>query len=100
MKAENGKLNTVTGSMVTTTKPLVSPRELEIWRLLALGWKCREIANIPGAKKSIKTVDRQRNMLLKKLNVRGNADLTRLAVQYGVITVEVMAPTPVVIQGN
>lgn len=62
---------------------MVSPRELEVWRHLALGMKCSEIANMN--QKSIKTVDHQRDSLMKKLKARGVADLTRMAIRYGVI---------------
>ncbi len=69
----------------TSQSPLdtLSTRELQVLRRLALGHTSREIAlnyNI-----SIKTVDTYRFRLLKKLNLRNNAELSRFAMQNGLI---------------
>jgi DNA-binding NarL/FixJ family response regulator len=69
---------------------VTSPTEQEVWRLIALGFTTREIAARPGMKKSVKTVETQRDSLQKKLGVRGAATLTRLAIRYGLIQVEVL----------
>lgn len=69
-----------------TNKSLVeslSMRELQVLRKLAMGSTNREIAvsyNI-----SIKTVDTYRSRILKKLNLRNNADLSRYAIQNKLI---------------
>ncbi|OGF53976.1 MAG: hypothetical protein A2Z21_05140 [Candidatus Fraserbacteria bacterium RBG_16_55_9] len=58
----------------------LSDRELQVMCLLSQGLSNREIANQLHI--SIKTVDSHRRNLLHKLQVRNNADLTRLAIQY------------------
>ena len=57
----------------------LSTRELQVLRYLALGKTNREIAAIYHI--SIKTVDTYRFRLLKKLNLRNNAELSRFAIQ-------------------
>lgn len=62
----------------------LSKRELEVLRYLAAGKTNREIAEHLGI--SPKTIDTHRNHLLKKLNLRNNADLTRFAIRHGLIS--------------
>ena len=57
----------------------LSMRELQVMRRLAMGATNREIASIYGI--SIKTVDTYRFRILKKLNLRNNAELSRFAIQ-------------------
>jgi DNA-binding NarL/FixJ family response regulator len=82
---------------VTDTAPLLriaparlwdklSGRESEIARLLALGWRGRDIAEL--LRISQKTIDTHRGHAIKKLQCRNNADLARLAIREGVITAE------------
>jgi two-component system, NarL family, invasion response regulator UvrY len=68
-----------------TKSPLdtLSTRELQVLRRLALGHTNREIASAFHI--SIKTVDTYRFRLLKKLNLRNNADLSRFAIQNHLI---------------
>jgi two-component system, NarL family, invasion response regulator UvrY len=54
-------------------------REIQVLRGLALGQTSREIAEAYGI--SIKTVNTYRDRLLKKLNLRNNAELARFAIQ-------------------
>lgn len=61
----------------------LSTRELQVLRRLALGHTNREIAEAYNI--SIKTVDTYRFRLLKKLDLRNNADLSRFAIQNGLI---------------
>jgi two-component system invasion response regulator UvrY len=61
----------------------LSNREIEVLRQLATGRTNREIAAAFCI--SIKTVDAYRQRLLKKLNLRNNADLTRFAIQYKLV---------------
>jgi two-component system invasion response regulator UvrY len=61
----------------------LSTRELQVLRRLALGHTNREIAAAYNI--SIKTVDTYRFRLLKKLNLRNNAELSRFAIQNGLI---------------
>ena len=62
----------------------LSNRELQVLRALALGRTNREIAETHHI--SVKTVDTYRFRLLKKLNLRNNAELSRFAIKHGVIT--------------
>ena len=57
----------------------LSTRELQVLRRLALGHTNREIAAAYNI--SVKTVDTYRLRLLKKLNLRNNAELSRFAIQ-------------------
>lgn len=61
----------------------LSTRELQVLRRLALGHTNREIASAYNI--SIKTVDTYRFRLLKKLNLRNNAELSRFAIQNNLI---------------
>jgi len=62
---------------------MLSRRELEVLRRLALGHTNREIASAYNI--SIKTVDTYRFRLLKKLNLRNNAEVSRFAIQNRLI---------------
>jgi len=61
----------------------LSDREFQVLRLLAEGIKKDEIANQLGISKN--TISNHRNSILKKLNLSNNADLTRYAMQRGLI---------------
>ena len=61
----------------------LSNREVEVLRRLATGQTNREIADDFAI--SIKTVDAYRQRLLKKLNLRNNAELTRFAIQHRLV---------------
>jgi DNA-binding NarL/FixJ family response regulator len=70
---------------------VLSPRELETLRFLACGMTNREIATRLGI--SVKTIDTHRGHVLKKLNLRNNADLTRFAIEYGLCELEPESPS-------
>ena len=61
----------------------LSTREIQVLRGLALGKSNREIAETYHI--STKTIDTYRARLLKKLNLRNNAELTRFAIQNGIV---------------
>jgi DNA-binding NarL/FixJ family response regulator len=61
----------------------LSNREVQVLRVLALGQTNREIAEAYHI--SVKTVDTYRFRLLKKLNLRNNADLSRFAISLGLV---------------
>ncbi len=72
-------LRVIRGTKPHTLTESLSMRELQVLRKLALGATNREIAvsyNI-----SVKTVDTYRSRILKKLNLRNNAELSRYAIQ-------------------
>ena len=66
----------------TTYEPL-TPRELEILKLIAEGQTSKEIAQLLVL--SIKTVERHRADILHRLGMRDRVDLTRYAIRRGLI---------------
>jgi len=63
----------------------LSPREREIFLLLAQGKKNKEIGKALCI--STRTVDTHRSNILKKLHVRSNAELARMAIAEGIMAV-------------
>jgi two-component system, NarL family, invasion response regulator UvrY len=64
---------------------VLSPREFQVLGHLASGLTNREIAKMLEI--SVKTVDTHRGHVLKKLKLRNNSDLTRFALQHGLLHV-------------
>ena len=62
---------------------LLSPRELEVVKLIAEGYTSREIAEVLVI--SEKTVERHRANVLDKLGMRNRVELTRYAIRRGLI---------------
>jgi DNA-binding NarL/FixJ family response regulator len=81
--AETLALRIAKGSGEQSPLDSLSMRELQVLRRLAMGHTNREIANAYSI--SIKTVDTYRSRLLKKLNLRNNAELSRFAIQNKLI---------------
>ena len=63
---------------------VLSPREFQVLGHLASGLTNREIAKMLEI--SVKTVDTHRGHVLKKLKLRNNSDLTRFAMQHGLLS--------------
>jgi DNA-binding NarL/FixJ family response regulator len=66
----------------TTFEPL-TPRELEVLKLIAEGHASKEIATMLVL--SLKTVERHRANMLHKLGMRDRVELTRYAIRRGLI---------------
>jgi DNA-binding NarL/FixJ family response regulator len=81
--AEALALRVAKGSQGRSPLDTLSMRELQVLRRLALGNTNREIARAYHI--SIKTVDTYRSRILKKLELRNNAELSRFAIQHGLI---------------
>ena len=81
--AEYLALHVAKGQIGKSPLDLLSARELQVLRRLALGHTNREIAQAYNI--SIKTVDTYRLRLLKKLELRNNAELSRFAIQNRLI---------------
>ncbi len=81
--AELLALRLATGTRGQSPLDSLSTRELQVLRRLAMGRTNREIAESYCI--SIKTVDTYRLRILKKLNLRNNADLSRFALQNKLI---------------
>jgi len=60
---------------------LLTPRELEVLKLIAEGHTSKEIATVLGL--SVKTVESHRAHILGKLGMRDRVDLTRYAIRRG-----------------
>jgi DNA-binding NarL/FixJ family response regulator len=65
---------------------LLTPRERQVLRLIALGRSTKEVAVVLGV--SVKTADSHRTRLMKKLDIHGTAGLVRYAMQAGLVTPE------------
>ena len=72
-------LRVIRGNQGQDPTESLSLRELQVLRKLATGSTNREIATAYNI--SVKTVDTYRARILKKLNLRNNADLSRYAIQ-------------------
>ncbi len=81
--AEALALRVARGGTGQTLLDTLSMREMQVLRRLALGNTNREIAEAYGI--SVKTVDTYRSRLLKKLDLRNNAELSRFAIQNHLI---------------
>jgi DNA-binding NarL/FixJ family response regulator len=67
----------------SSTLGLLSPRELEVLNLIAKGYKNKEIA--ANLCISIKTVEKHRESLMKKLDLHNAAALTAYAIEQGLL---------------
>lgn len=81
--AESLAVRVARGAKAQSPLDALSNRELQVLRRLALGHTNREIAGAYGI--SVKTVDTYRLRLLKKLNLRNNAELSRFAIHNHLI---------------
>lgn len=68
-----------------SSSQMLSPREHEIFLLLAQGKKNREIGKLLSI--STRTVDTHRSNILKKLQMRSNAELVRMAIAEGFVSI-------------
>ncbi len=62
---------------------LLTPRELDVFRLLAEGKTSKDIASALDI--SVYTVDAHRNRVFRKLDLRNTAELVRFAIRQGVL---------------
>ena len=62
---------------------LLSDREMEVMRSLALGRGVKEIAGELNL--SVSTVSTYRNRILAKMNMQKNSELTRYAIKHGLV---------------
>ncbi len=64
----------------------ITPRETEVLRLAAMGYKNREIAEQLGVR--VKTVETHRANIMNKLALRNVAELIRYAIAKGIAPIE------------
>jgi DNA-binding NarL/FixJ family response regulator len=65
------------------TTDLLTPRELEVVKLIAEAYTSKEIADLLVI--SLKTVERHRENILEKLGMRDRVELTRYAIRRGLV---------------
>jgi len=77
--------NVVAGQEKLSLAPheLLTDREFQVMCMLASGMRKSEIADKLSLSKH--TIGNHRNNILKKLNLSGNSELTRYAIQNGII---------------
>jgi DNA-binding NarL/FixJ family response regulator len=80
-----GNANTQANANAPTSSEVLSPREHEIFLLLAQGRKNRDIGSQLCI--STRTVDTHRSNILKKLGLHSNAELVRLAISEGLVNI-------------
>jgi DNA-binding NarL/FixJ family response regulator len=80
----NGYLHGSKDQRPGTVFETLSQREREVLKLIAEGYKNREIAEYLCL--SAKTVEKHRSNLMKKLNLRNAAELTAFAIEKGIVT--------------
>jgi DNA-binding NarL/FixJ family response regulator len=68
----------------SSTRSLLSSRELEVLQLLVEGMSTKQIAS--SLRLSIKTIESHRSRIMKKIDVHNIADLTRYAIREGIIS--------------
>ena len=76
------RLQTIDGACTAYSQ--LSDREREVLQLISEGSPTREVARRLGV--SIKTICSHRAHIMKKLHLRGNADLVKYALREGLIT--------------
>jgi len=78
----NGQLQPRSGSSTSPINSL-TPRELEVMRLIAKGLSTKEIAGV--LHRSPKTIDAHRTSLMRKLDIDDRVELTRYAIREGIV---------------
>ncbi|HWZ33591.1 MAG TPA: response regulator transcription factor [Bryobacteraceae bacterium] len=73
------------------TPPLLSPKELDVVRLIANGLTSDQIANVMHV--SPKTIGTYRTRIYQKLDVRGVAELIRFTIEHQMIDISIV-PRP------
>ena len=68
----------------SSTRSLLTVRELEVLQLLAEGKSTKQIALSLSI--SVKTIESHRNRVMQKINVSNIADLTKYAIREGIIS--------------
>ena len=63
-------------------------RERQVIKLIALGYCNKQVGDQLGI--SIKTAEKHRGNAMKRLNLRNTADITRFAVETGIIKLNII----------
>ena len=88
LKTNLGRLRPAINAALAVRRPLdrLSPRQVEVLRLLAQGHSTREIAK--RLKLSVKTIETHRAEVMKRLGIHDVAGLVRYAVRVGLVSPE------------
>ena len=78
-----GYLSGVNSGETATKTESLTPREVEVMKLIAEGYKSREIADYLSI--SINTVDKHRANLMRKLDLHSASALTHFALKEGLV---------------
>jgi two-component system response regulator NreC len=83
-----------TGKKAGTTRPvnILSHRELQVLRLVAMGYTSAQIAKQIFV--GVKTIETYRSRLSEKLGLRTRSEVVRFAVQMGLLTLEALETEP------
>ena len=79
----SGYLNTTTKEAPQSSWDSLTPREKEVVKLIAEGQRSKDVAEDLSI--SIKTVEKHRSNLMKKLNLHSVSALTNYAIQKGIV---------------
>lgn len=79
----NGYLNTTSNAKPSASWEVLTHREREVIKLIAEGYRSKDIAEYLSI--SIKTVEKHRSNLMKKLNLHSVSSLTNYAIQNGLV---------------
>lgn len=71
----------LSSSSASSTREALSPREAEVFRLIALGYANKEIASRMAI--SVKTVETYKTRLMEKLGLHSRAEIVRYALEQG-----------------
>lgn len=80
----NGYLNTSSTSMPIASWEILTNREREVVKLIAEGYRSKDIAKYLSI--SIKTVEKHRSNLMKKLDLHSVSSLTNYAIHNGLVS--------------
>jgi DNA-binding NarL/FixJ family response regulator len=83
-KVVSGYLNPKAGDSTTIEAEQVTSREREVLTRVALGQSNKLIARALGV--SVKTVEKHRSNLMRKLTLHNTAAVTRFAIRHGMVT--------------
>ncbi|HEX4574794.1 MAG TPA: response regulator transcription factor [Gemmatimonadales bacterium] len=88
LKTDLARLAAVIEGALAIRRPLekLSPRQREVLRLLAEGYRTREIAR--RLRLSVKTIETHRAEAMRRLGIRDLAGLVRYAVRVGLVSLE------------
>lgn len=74
----------ITNKDYTDSLKMLTPRETDVLQMVGEGYSSKEIAR--SFNLSVRTIDAHRSNIMRKLNLRGATDMTRLAVKLKLVS--------------